>query len=183
MRRKIEIEREKDRNYISDIDAKKDVVYLNLHGRNDPDCPWFLDLDLSKDFSSFVDKIDHFKLSREIGWTTKWSGKAKMILKFIRYFLPYFEETFIKSKRKKISKILQRYIQAKNLEWKNRREYSIYLWIDSSYQIAQLEIIHKFQTSTTFTPFQFQFKGNATLQNPLKLEVNFRAIVRHIKKL
>lgn len=153
LRLKIKEERKKDPYYISDKDVKKEVVYLNLQGRNDPDCPWFLDLDVSKEFTSFLDKIDHFKLTREIGRTTKWGSKDKMGLKFISFFLPYFKEMFIRSKRKKIYTKLNRYIQGKNQEWKDRKEYTLYLWVNKSYQIAQLEIIHKFRTSNIFKPF------------------------------
>lgn len=116
MKKKIKVARENDPYYMSDADVRKDVIYLNLQGRNDPDCPWFLDMDISKDFTSFLDKIDYFKLSREIWRVTKWGSKSKMILNFINFFVPYFTQSFIRSQRKKVCNKLKRYIIAKNQE-------------------------------------------------------------------
>ena len=159
------------------------MIYLNLQGKNDPDCPWFLDLDVSKEFISFFDKIDHFKLTRELGRTTKWSSKDVTMCKVVQYFLPFFSPKFIQNKRKKVFKKLSRYIQGKNEEFRLSRDYSIYLWVNSTYQIGQLEIVHNFNVETQFKPFQCQLRGSATLQSQLNLEMNFRAIVRHLKRL
>lgn len=39
-------------------------IFISLNGKNSHTSPWFLNLDISKDFHSFVDKRDIFDLSR-----------------------------------------------------------------------------------------------------------------------
>lgn len=53
-------------NFIESIEIKRDILFLPLQGENLSTSPWFLDLDISKDFQSFFDKRDYFILGRVI---------------------------------------------------------------------------------------------------------------------
>lgn len=43
---------------------KKEIIFLSLQGNNSIDNPWFLDLDIPKEFISFLNTRDYFTLSR-----------------------------------------------------------------------------------------------------------------------
>ena len=46
------------------FDYEKDIYFISLQGRNTHDDPWFLDLDISKEFKCIFSKMDYFNLTR-----------------------------------------------------------------------------------------------------------------------
>lgn len=43
---------------------KNQIIFLSLQGKNTFDNPWYLDLDIPKEFVSFLSTRDYFTLSR-----------------------------------------------------------------------------------------------------------------------
>jgi hypothetical protein len=56
---------QKDKSSISlEESTSRDILFISLQGKNTHSNPWFLDLDTSSDFKTFVKKRDHFTLTR-----------------------------------------------------------------------------------------------------------------------
>ena len=45
---------------------KGNCIFVTLMGKNEPQSPWFLDLDVSNEFQTFLNKQDYFSLGRVI---------------------------------------------------------------------------------------------------------------------
>jgi len=62
------IDKRNSRSIMFEDITSREIIFISLQGKNTHLNPWYLDLDTSSDFKSFVKKRDHFTLTRVYFW-------------------------------------------------------------------------------------------------------------------
>lgn len=171
-----------DKELISEIDSME-TCFISLQGNNYPDNPWFLDLDLSKEFETFLQKLEILELIREVNRITKWGTKTKLKLKFVSYFLPHIRNYVLHKYQKKVVKKIFMYIENKNPIWRREKGITLNFWYSKCQTLGQLILRSCSNNGHKLKPFQILLSGNSTQINPLKVSINESVLKNHFSKL
>lgn len=152
-----------------------------FQGRNTPQDPWFLELEISKDYKTrLIDRQEYMEIIREINQISRWKKKPRLLFSFTKPF-PFISSIFLKKGQKKIVKSIQNTLDAKNSVWKRTKNLELSIWTCSEYDKAQLIISQCSQEPKEAQPVVIQMGGDLGLNNHLSLQVNPKHLYTQIR--
>jgi hypothetical protein len=163
------------------------IVIENAHcvfafqGTNLPSDQWFLEMELSKDFNNtIISRSDYGNLTREVNQLCKWKKKSLWMYSLAQNFFPICTSHYLRKGRKAVYKSLQTYVESKNEQLKKDKQYSLQLWSDESFAVAQLIVISSSQPFSDVQPFIVQLSGSMELDDPMCIHLNPSVLSTHL---
>lgn len=167
----------------SDIGAIVEQAHcvFAFQGVNLPDDQWFLEMELSKDFNNtIISRADYGNLTREVNQLCKWKKKSLWMFSLAQNFFPICAGHYLRKGRKAVFKSLQTYVESKNEQLKKDNQYSLQLWSDETFAVAQLIVISSTQEFSDVQPFIVQMSGNMELDDPMCIHLNPSLLSTHL---